>query len=521
MKKRVELALQLSVIVVCLIVLANKWGSSLSSAQPFCNNQPTIKNNNDPWAWSALKANSWLPGTAYNKRQISVVIWDVQPLEAQKGEQVNEGIQTWNNYTGCAFVEFNTAIITTETQQGQPADDSMWVVHNSHQGSQHHPITDSNNQMIASIITIYEDAWRQTDSLRKLLMHEVGHSFGLNNAPGNAPTIMGNHYVNDITACDTEAIRKVYCPTTPTPTPTPEPTQTPDYPPFPWCVRPSYSGLCPDGSLPDTDGWCCMDFDDECSQYGEGWFVGNDGRTCVPPECAYCYASGGSYCSQLGYCWTPVLIDINGDGFEMTNARNGVVFSPDTSSRKIHTAWTKADSDDAWLVLDRNGNGTIDDGTELFGAATQQSTPPTGKLKNGFLALAEYDKAANGGNGDGKISRQDSIFVSLRLWQDANHNGISEQNELHTLTALDVVSIELDYKESKREDAHGNRFKYRAKVRDARGAKVSRWAWDVFPVSQSSGNDFTESSLNKKSNIMQWLSFAGVFSEKIYSKCRG
>jgi hypothetical protein len=53
---------------------------------------------------------------------------------------------------------------------------------------------------------------------------------------------------------------------------------------------------------------------------------------------------------------------------------------------------------------------------------------------------------------------------------------------LHALPSLDVVRLRLDYKESKRVDGHGNRFRYRAKIEDAKRAKVNRWAWDVFLV---------------------------------------
>ncbi len=294
---------------------------------------------------------------------------------------------------------------------------------------------------------------------RGLVRHETGHAMGLENAgscPSASTTVMytPSGTASLITQCDNDVVCSLYCPEpTPTPTPTPEPPQC-------------------DPSMP---AYCWDVFCAEISPY--------DCNMCAPVFPGEC----GS--PQAGCNCSPIVIDVAGNGFNLTNAANGVDFDLNGDGIiQSRLGWTAAGSDDAWLVLDRNLNGMIDSGEEMFGNYTPQ--PPAAE-KHGFLALAEFDKPENGGNGDGRINGQDAIFTSLRLWQDTNHNGISEPNELHRLRSLGLAAIDLDYQISRRRDVHGNHFKYRARIRDINGAQMGRWAWDVFLVAESLGNQFS------------------------------
>ena len=94
-------------------------------------------------------------------------------------------------------------------------------------------------------------------------------------------------------------------------------------------------------------------------------------------------------------------------------------------------------------MFDRNGNGRVDDGKELFGGSTPQPYLTKGETKHGFRALAVFDTTPYGGNNNGQIDEKDSVFYSLQLWQDHNHNGFSEAEELQRLSESVIRVIEL------------------------------------------------------------------------------
>ena len=140
--------------------------------------------------------------------------------------------------------------------------------------------------------------------------------------------------------------------------------------------------------------------------------------------------------------WTtprdPLVLDLDGDGIETLaiNPAAPILFDMDADGVKTGTGWIKPD--DALVVLDRNGNGLIDSGSELFGDSTVlQNGPKAGqKAANGFEALADLDA-----NADGVINSADAAYANLRLWQDANQDGISQSSELKTLATLGIASI--------------------------------------------------------------------------------
>ena len=133
--------------------------------------------------------------------------------------------------------------------------------------------------------------------------------------------------------------------------------------------------------------------------------------------------------------YDPIILDLDGDGFNIENKENGTHFDLDNNGFAEKINWT---SKDGFLCLDLNGNGIIDNGGELFGDSTLLADGT--KAKNGFEALAQYDS-----NGDSVIDKNDEIFESLRIWVDADGSGTSSEGEMKTLSELGISGIKLNY----------------------------------------------------------------------------
>lgn len=133
----------------------------------------------------------------------------------------------------------------------------------------------------------------------------------------------------------------------------------------------------------------------------------------------------------------PLVIDFGAEGIDLKSIENGVHFDLDNNGYAEKTAWIG--EEDGFLTYDRNDNGLIDNGGELFG--DQVILKNGEKSKSGFDALGELDD-----NQDGVINEEDSVFSKLTIWIDANHNGRTDENELSDLASMGICSISLNYK---------------------------------------------------------------------------
>lgn len=216
---------------------------------------------------------------------------------------------------------------------------------------------------------------------------------------------------------------------------------------------------------------------------GGGYYVGGCQQTCGNGACAD-WLNCPSYQSR-GCCWnsggnipcctgSPILIDTIGEGIRLTPPESGVLFRAGPGAVKSMFSWTSGQSQNGWLVIDRNNNNQVDDLSEMFGAVSPQ---PDSAEPNGYRALEVFDQPSAGGNGDGAIDASDAAFSRLRVWIDENHDGISQPEELRALPSVGVLRIGLAYWRSKYQDAQGNQFRFGAIIIDRSGSHAT---FDVF-----------------------------------------
>jgi hypothetical protein len=230
-----------------------------------------------------------------------------------------------------------------------------------------------------------------------------------------------------------------------------------------------------------TDHANSLTNDDRCTIFNE--FV-EPAASCQPPPtgCPVDYYWDPHFCDCL-LSISPVLLTLGPNAFRLTSIDGGVRFDLDGDGTVDRVSWTAADSDDAFLWMDRNGNGVVDDGRELFGTFTPLSWTMFGPAAaHGLDALAWFDLTANGGVSDGWIDSRDRVFNMLRLWRDSNHDGLSQAGEILTLAQAGVTRISLEISESRRRDRYGHLFKYKAQVQSLNDqhAVVRRLAYDVY-----------------------------------------
>jgi hypothetical protein len=131
---------------------------------------------------------------------------------------------------------------------------------------------------------------------------------------------------------------------------------------------------------------------------------------------------------------SPIILDLNGNGVTTQSITAGVEFDLFAAGEKVHTGWVGGG--DGFLVMDRNHDGVINDGGELFGQASLLASGE--KAKDGYQALAELDS-----NQDGLITSADKGFADLSVWVDSNSDGVSQAGEIRTLDSLGVSQLDL------------------------------------------------------------------------------
>ena len=201
----------------------------------------------------------------------------------------------------------------------------------------------------------------------------------------------------------------------------------------------------------------------------------SSGPKCAPREVQ---KPPGGYGNQEGNgSDSPIVINFAKGGYELTGAEAPIEFDIQATGQPVRIGWTAPGADEALLCLDRNQNGTIDNGAELFGDATPLKNGQ--RAPQGFAALAELDD-----NHDGVIDRRDAVWSRLLLWRDLDHDGIAKRSEVSPVAGSALAAINLDAQWTGRRDSSGNMFRYEAAawISDDGKKPSPRPVYDIFFV---------------------------------------
>ena len=194
-------------------------------------------------------------------------------------------------------------------------------------------------------------------------------------------------------------------------------------------------------------------------------------------------SNGSPQCQEAPPVSSPLVIDLDDRGLILSSLSDGVRFDLLGNGHPVTTGWVRSG---ALLALDLDRSGRIESGAELFGEAT--SLPDGTPARDGFAALAQYDTRALGGNRDGRIDRKDALFARLLLWQDHNHDGLSQPAELTPLAQSSVESISLVQAKSDfpAERSLGNQVRLQGSVKLRSGALCPVYdVWFAYAPSMS------------------------------------
>ena len=267
------------------------------------------------------------------------------------------------------------------------------------------------------------------------------------------------------------------------------------------CIEKQTQHVESDGSIwYEVDAMCCMtpcsgyeDYEMKDEDVGYGCLtqqVSNDlmsGDICMSTSddqgCLSDGGSGGGGTDDNGDagecgggepgCGSPIVLDLGSDSYRFTSAADGVFFDLRVEGVPQRVAWTRAGVENAFLAMDRNHNGRVDDGSELFGNYTFLRSGE--RAQHGFEALAELDD-----NGDATVDARDSAWPALLLWIDRDHDGVSSSLELQRVVDSVVTALQTNHTVVGRRDQWGNLYRYMAHFTLGRAAEPRRAYYDVF-----------------------------------------